>query len=306
MSTDPADKNSNGVQGAGDQLKEIDRQQLKQEFMIPCKVMTEYIKLQALLGNLTIEYVRRNFLQGEILNIDQAELVLCTIDKIRELLAPLWSRSEKLRNGMALTAFEHMRDIINEEEHVFAIPCEFYLHEWSYKQWKKFFGELSHSQYWHTFRDSEDHEPECEVVKKLYATGGKSEPWKIDERMVKQGSPSPVDDWLKESKFRGKKTRLVSQPIEEIDLGDSDESSSGSEQSSITVFTRHRDHAKDVVSPPIFSMASTLSLKLYLEVYERYFKGKFNGGDEECAMELCRFLEGEIKEAFLAVGGPNK
>ena len=85
--------------------------------------------------------------------------------------------------------------------------------------------------------------------------------------------------------------------VEDIDLGDSDTSSSSdSDDSLITVSARRRGKYKDVVTPPKYSIDSTQNLKKYLDIYERYFSVKFEGGERECAMELGRFLTGEIRD----------
>ena len=100
--------------------------------------------------------------------------------------------------------------------------------------------------------------------------------------------------------------------VEEIELADSEDSSSeeaeaiGYQQERRDLSVSRRKKEKEVVVSPVFNVASSQSLCSYLEVFEHYFEAKYHGGQRECALELERFLEGEIKEVYELVGGTEK
>ena len=52
-------------------------------------------------------------------------------------------------------------------------------------------------------------------------------------------------------------------------------------------------------------MGGQISLKSFLADFERYFYSKYSGSERDCCRELGRYIEGEVKDAYLAIGGPQ-
>ena len=238
----------------------------KKNLTIPVEVMSEYVELQSLLCSLTIEYIRRDFLDGDIVNVEQPELVLFTIDRMRELLMPAWSSSAKVRQGMASCVVQHMKSLVVGEPQIFNIPAgEVCVYQQSYGEWRKLFRELYHSTYWESFPDA-DH-LQLRVVKKQDMHESKE---KTTRCKVKQEERAQrARQWVRDESHLGKhqnEQRFLN--IEEIDLGDSDDCSSESDISEISVRRSRHNRAREVVTPPKFSLESTQSLRKYLEVYE--------------------------------------
>ena len=113
---------------------------------IPVEVMTEYVKLQSLLCTLTIDYVRKNFLDGDIVKIEEPELVLFTVDKVRELLLPTFTSDGTIRTTMASAVVQHMKALVAKESHIFKNPMtEVQLMKKSYGDWMDFFEAVNQS-----------------------------------------------------------------------------------------------------------------------------------------------------------------
>lgn len=53
---------------------------------------------------------------------------------------------------------------------------------------------------------------------------------------------------------------------------------------------QRRYFPKDVVMPEKFDISGKQSLKQLFEVFERYFKAKYDGTQQECSQELSRML----------------
>ena len=105
---------------------------------------------------------------------------------------------------------------------------------------------------------------------------------------------------------KGKGGRRLKKGLYQVEASDtsSDDreySSSDTENSSKSHRNRHRIY--DVVVPPKFETDGPVSLMRYLDGYERYFSAKYDGTQRECAFELARFLTGETKDAYEAIGG---
>ena len=63
--------------------------------------------------------------------------------------------------------------------------------------------------------------------------------------------------------------------------------------------------SREVVAPGKFSGVGGGSLRRYLQDFERYFSTKYRGTERQSALLLGDFLEGPVKKAYLALGGPN-
>ena len=93
----------------------------------------------------------------------------------------------------------------------------------------------------------------------------------------------------------------------EIDDTSEDSTTEGGESSEFEQYERRgrsKYFQKDVVAPEVFSVEGETSLKTFLSDFERYFSIKFAGNQRDRCRELGRFLEGEVRDAYDAVGGP--
>ena len=111
-------------------------------------------------------------------------------------------------------------------------------------------------------------------------------------------------------KSRSVKNENISvKSVEEIELGDSDEyEDDGSDDDGVQLWneTSHRSTVRAVVTPRPFHMNGSLTLKKFFEMFEKYFRTKYEGGERECSIELANFLLGEILDAYEAFDGANK
>lgn len=93
----------------------------------------------------------------------------------------------------------------------------------------------------------------------------------------------------------------------QIEITDSSEDSR-SEDFSSDISCEEMDNFKygfvrEVVTPFCFDLESKQSLKRFLSRYEHYFKAKFGGTQRESTQELVKFISGEEREAYEALGG---
>ena len=113
----------------------------------------------------------------------------------------------------------------------------------------------------------------------------------------------------KQRQKKRKKDSKGKRQIETIELSDSSEEAS-SEESADEMFQngasgkqKYGPSKREAVPPEVFDVNSRLTLRNFLDVYERYFSFKFNGTQRDCCRKLGAFLQGEVKEAYDAVGG---
>lgn len=83
------------------------------------QVMSFYLDLQALLCQFTLPSVRTALLDQQVVAVDEPELTLFTLDRIRELLLPLWSGFTTARDTAAVIIIEHVRALLNSEPQLF-------------------------------------------------------------------------------------------------------------------------------------------------------------------------------------------
>ena len=172
---DPTTSMKPGVQGMdGEGLQ---RDQDNQRSIDECanELMSTYIELQSLLCSLTVEYIRRDFLEGKIVELEDVELVLFSLDRMRELLMPNWCASAKARNVTAAVVVEHMKALAAGEEQTFNIPSRLVVLERSYGEWKEVLQQLVSSKYWQNM-DSR------EMTLRLVSKEGDCKVASVDER----------------------------------------------------------------------------------------------------------------------------
>ena len=70
--------------------------------------------------------------------------------------------------------------------------------------------------------------------------------------------------------------------------------------------SRRSYYPREVVQPEQFRMDGSISLGRFLDKFERYFKNKFDGNQRDCTQELGKFISGELRQAYDALGGPQR
>jgi hypothetical protein len=278
-------------------------------------LMTEFLEIQGLLFLLTDATVRKDFLNNDVIVLDDPELILFTLDLMRPLLVPVWSSSIKVRKVAALQAAEHVRALMREEQQIFVIPAEgFFVEHHSYKYWKRFFGKLLVSQYWKSYQVDTNKEVRLtdRLIKLKQTSREESKSPTHHQRKQTNRKLSPVcnvKDEVMDVAPRSLRRVIPPTVAEEIDLCDSDESTSDSDTgdcSSSWEDARCSVRRKRVVTPLSFNAEGSQSLKKFFVIYETYFKSKFRGGELECSIELARFLTGEALDAYNSFGGAEK
>lgn len=71
----------------------------------------------------------------------------------------------------------------------------------------------------------------------------------------------------------------------------------------LTQVLRNLKLPREAVPPVRFDLRSGVSLKRFLEQYERYFDTKYEGTERDKSQLLERFLQGSVKDAYDAIGG---
>ena len=109
-------------------------------------LLKKYIELQAMLGVLTVKRIRRDFL-GQILDIEEPELMLFTLDHMRKLLMPTCRVSSKALDRMASGVVEHVKVLAAGDERVLIIPTRRLIQERSYREWMEVLQLFTSSKY---------------------------------------------------------------------------------------------------------------------------------------------------------------
>ena len=129
-------------------------------------------------------------------------------------------------------------------------------------------------------------------------------------RLGSQSDSTDRDSELSEKRpVRQSCSRSKAKKLTRVEIAESSECSSSEVQDSSASETDHgrgrsRRYPKEVVAPECFNVDGRGSLKDFLADFERYFSIKFEGNQRDRCRELGRFLEGEVKDAYEAVGGP--
>lgn len=292
-------------------------------------IMEYYIEIQSLLMQLTISQVRGDFLHGEIIDIEDPDMTLFGLDKMRSLFTPRYSPNQLNRRITLGIVVEHVTALMNGGKDMFFIPSgQIMLEPHSYFYWKDLLKELMASTYWLSIATSPRQEVKMVLMDNVVeeCLDEKVSPREHQDYTEKEGVlskhkkkclfPKKESVGFRQSspKYRKSKKRRdsvssndsVDTPVEEIIIESSD-SSDDCEQSISTDFSYGKGKYKEVVTPPCFdSSESTQSMRQYLELFERYFHAKYKGGQHECSMELSKFLTGDALAAYNKFGGPVK
>ena len=288
----------------------------------------ELIQLQSLLSQLKDEKVRVDFLAGLIIDLDEPEMSLISLDCIQSLLCPKWVPDKLERHLKISIALQHFDKLSRGSLEIFEIPCDFtLLDNHKYSTWKRAFQKLMESMYWFTQKHCSishrratkeaKYKVELSEDESRVSTAAKSKRCKRvkGRKVVTQATESDLSSDEALSIFsKGRSKHLKTNPLllnkrraELVEISDSsseaDEESSSDDSLTEVRTSKRRYFPKDVVTPDCFDMDGTQSLKGFLDDYERYFRAKYDGTERDCTKELARFISGEVKDAYDALGG---
>lgn len=295
-------------------------------------------QVQSLLLKLKTVSARAAFVSGKVLGTEDPEMTLLSLDGIYELLFPKWSSVASERELLFTEATHNFECLCDRNVSIFKITSTVVeLKQYSYATWMEAFEKLMNSKYW-TRADMEDTAAATmiggikrEEVKHAASTGedfeedrserlerGRKRSKKIRKLRIPYESEeysSDEDHYCrnkkkeKNYKIGKKRTKFFHKPIETIEISDSSSEYSGDNSTDSDCITVHRRESsrryfpKDVVTPDPFDITDNESLKQYLDGFERYFNAKYDGTQRDRTRELARFITGDVKDAYEALGG---
>lgn len=288
----------------------------------------ELVQLQSLLSQLKDEQVRVDFLAGQIISLDEPEMTLLSLDCLQTLLYPKWVANKLERYALISVAVEHFEKLSRGSQEVFRIPCSYaHLDNHKYSTWKRALQKLMESMYWstqqhcplyrrgdnvnvkHKAEHNEDELCETAVPKSKLLKFGKRRKGYTQVAQSEISSDEATSSFAKgKFKYRNPDPVLVSKrKAELVEISDSsseaDEEFSSDDSSVTEVRLNRRYFPKEVVTPDCFAVDGTQSMKVFLDDYERYFRTKYDGNERDCTKELARFISGEVRDAYDALGG---
>ena len=288
--------------------------------------------------------VRNDFLGEKLLKSNDLQQTLTQIDAIHDVFMPAWSGSHATRKSNAKRAGFHFKQLICESDELFEIPSDYGdLAKYKYATWFEALNKLIACPYWDIKSDDVKvatksgaifDDIEINPEKRSHSDNVKFESSRYDEgskgfsKEVKLGnlqrkvrrrdrrvcrSPGSDDESFGSGKScsEGRRRTAVEPParFEEIELTDSSSDSvneteySSDEERLVSRGSKYLQ--RDAVAPELFNMEGKVSLGIFLRDFERYFSHKFAGNQRDRCRELGRFLEGEVRDAYEAVGGPT-
>lgn len=283
----------------------------------------ELMQLQSILSELRKEQVRIDFLSGHIMKVDDAEMTLLSLDSIRAILFPEWVANQVERQTRMQLSVDYFNKLSSGSSAIFRIPCALTnLDDHKFSTWKRAIIKLMESMYWCLRRESQVVSSKIEQPKlnsKDDSTHGlrqqqpvlKSKSEGIQQcREPESDSSDTVMPKSTRNKYNARKFygQAKKKQVEFVEISDSSSDSEEGDLSSdasvmVTRSSGRRYFPKDVVTPEVFDIDGTQPLRGFLDDYERYFWAKYDGTERDCTKELSRFISGEIREAYDALGG---
>lgn len=295
------------------------------------------IQVRALFQELKQPKVRSNFLVGNILKTEDPEMVLVLLDHINSIIFPTWTSHRETRETQTSAASTHIGLLYSQSPRFFEVFLgDVDVEVYSYATWAKAIDRILRNSYWESSSstnvgleseflgltsDANDLLGETPVkVKSRRCTFAGEHPCSSSVGVT--GSSRRVafrDDcetplysafgagWGKS--MRSGRKSIIPATVETIEVSDTSDEDSDRESSDSSCRGRHssrRFYPKDVVLPEKFEIDGKQSLKTFLEGYERYFRAKYDGTQRECTQELARFIGGEVRQAYDALGGPQR
>ena len=270
------------------------------------------LEIQAILRTLREEPVRRDFIAGRIIKVDLPEEVLQSFDAAYDVFHPNWIATQVNRGLHLSEVLNHVELLITGSESHFIVPNKnFKQKSFTYKVWMHAFKKLMASSYWLLPPQKCAASDESLDSYKEVKINTRRKTAKFC-RAPMSGTSDSDETYVSNRKIRQKGTSKSKKVIETIVLSDSSTGSSADDESPDSSFVgclgsrAARYYSKEVVQPAVFDMNGKQSLKQFLDTYERYFRKKFDGSQWECTQELGKFIAGELRDAYDALGGPQR
>ena len=299
----------------------------------------QYCELISVLHKMTNPTVRADFLTNRVLRCKDIEpdIMLAMLDSLHQIFLPNFVADSALRMEHAELAGMHFRKLIDRVRENFVVPSDIECPIiYTYETWSDAILRLIKCPHWSQQEAQSSRETEAYAHQEAKASGQPSsiweeddppysEPYGVDSRSRTRShskvsftaEPDLKRDHRPTSRLRRRGgdaglvnpySRRGAKTITKYDHPDtSDQSSDENETTDSEGYQEYRSRytPKEVVAPEVFSIDGQESLSRFFGDFEKYFSHKFHGNQRDKCRELGKFLEGEIKKAYNALGGPQ-
>lgn len=252
-------------------------------------LLSRYLNVLSLINQFSNPTTRADLVNGNIVMIHRDKLSM--IDEIRCHLLP-WFRKCNLdnRNVRQSQAQGYLENLCNKSSDKFPFEDTSLYRMRSFAYIYEVLNQLAVSNYW-DFREDNVHCPHIFQVKE-----------EISQKSICRK--------VKNDEYQLPSTRLKMEDIVVISSDDSssDSVSSSDESEEDLVYRGKRRYsnkgsAKEVVTPPMFSMDGKTPLIDYLVTFEQYFQRKYAGSEYDKTQLLEKFLQGDLLNVYKVKGG---
>ena len=298
-------------------------------------IIKALVVFQGLLAQFFSPSVRVDFLSGKFdVNVNTKD-VLSSLDVFRTILLS-YPNGSRGRSTCSADAVEFVSRLLSKDKsEPVSLQRENLAYRQSFCEWRNYLNVLMSSPHWETrsknilaadvdtnaaatcydvlesqwegFDDIRD-----DNVPKLENGGKYSTPRTRRERIVpfkSRGvagdSQSDYDATTDDDSCDGKVDRGCVGPTQQSKQARQKDIVTDRTDLSLASAIQYLRMPKEVVPPPKFDLKAGISLRRFLEQYERYFCTKFDGTDRDKAQHLQQFLLGSVRSAYDAIGGPQ-
>ena len=256
------------------------------------------IAMQSILNQLSHPQVRGDFLSGKF-HWRINPTLLSRIDQLRCVTFPRW-----LAGGLYVatercgSAALHLKRLLAKENTKLILPAEDVRDSLTYREWYEVMEMVAADSYW------DEMPPEDRCVH-LFPTGATQASMQLPPEAVVKTEKNPLVEVKKRStqptiKSTAKVEEIVITDSDEVDRSSGEESLSQEEECSTQ---RYHLRRREVVKPPMYVLDGKEHLLDYLEVFEEYFKKRYDGSEKEMTQELSNFIDGQLLEVYTIKGG---
>ena len=282
------------------------------------------LNLQSVLWQLQVTSVREAFVAQRVIQTDDdpAQILAC-LDAFYQIITPDWHCDSKRREQNYATVEYHLENLTaGSDEILEVLGVDDGYERFTYAAWMHALQKLMNSKYWKDPDHERIFQGRVKKVKQnvkfeqglLNSGSGNVELrrnaklGKMKFRYAEDSSESPDSEEFRSLKRRSsrRKTRAGFYDVELTDSSSESTCQSDTSESEPCRRSRRSFFPREVVQPQPFSMDGNISLGKFLDKFERYFKSKFDGNQRDCTQELGRFISGELKQAYDALGGAQR
>lgn len=230
----------------------------------------EYLfSVQSLLLQLTVPETRGDFLSGRIVALDDPEMLLYSLDQMRDLFLCQSPSALQQRNSAEMVT--HLKLLITADNKPFVLTSVTpQLDAYEYSSWNRLLSEIIVSDYWTRQCKSSDWEIGLRPLAQLPAARRrvKGEP---SSGLQLAGRSENIDDVSAVLPGQFSVGMQMRTPIEEIVIDSTD----SSDNDTVISFRHERSHARSnrqrAVMPPVFDVGGNYSMRQFLDLFERGF-----------------------------------